>query len=96
MTQQVQPAWNLPTEISKLLEHPRSDVSACRATSSIPIALEMELLNDKVLNTMFLLTDECAVAKRTWTLLVWMCGWLQLEALTNPAWERTHQATSYD
>jgi hypothetical protein len=45
MAQQVQPAWNFPTELSKLLEHLRSDVPANRTTSSIPIALKMELVN---------------------------------------------------
>jgi hypothetical protein len=47
MAQQVQPVWNLPTDISKLLEHLCSDVPANRVTPPIPFALEIELVNDK-------------------------------------------------
>jgi hypothetical protein len=43
MAEQVQPAWNLPTELLKLLEHLRSDIPASRATSLIPVALEFEI-----------------------------------------------------
>jgi hypothetical protein len=45
MAQQVQLAWSFPTELLKLLEHLRFDVPASRATSLIPFALEIELVN---------------------------------------------------